>query len=57
MTRLLHVALLVYLVVIVATLAGSLGAYFLEMPVHRRREAPATHRADGEDIVEGAGQR
>ncbi|MGR0219722.1 hypothetical protein [Agromyces sp. ZXT2-6] len=46
LTRILHVALSVYSVVVFATLAGSLGAYFLEKPVQRRREDRAAAGAD-----------
>ncbi|MGR2752100.1 hypothetical protein [Agromyces arachidis] len=48
LTRILHVALSVYSVVVFATLAGSLGAYFLEKPVQRRREAAESSHGAGD---------
>ncbi|MFC9918416.1 hypothetical protein [Agromyces binzhouensis] len=48
LTRMLHVVLSVYSVVVFATLAGSLGAYFLQKPVERRREAEADAETETE---------
>ncbi|WP_353827887.1 hypothetical protein [Agromyces sp. SYSU T0242] len=52
LTRILHVALSVYSVVVFATLAGSLGAYFLQKPVQRRREADVA--VDEDALVDDA---
>lgn len=57
LTRILHVVLSVYSVVVFATLAASLGAYFFERPVQRRvtaqRQATAAEEADAVTDVEG----
>lgn len=46
LTRILHVALSVYSVVVFATLAGSLGAYFLEKPARTARPDAPRDTAD-----------
>ena len=53
--RIFEVVLAVFSVVVFATLAGSLGAYFLETRADRRPETPTNVASSGVDGPSGGG--